>query len=186
MKITPLQQYIFLGVVAFVVTFCLFYQFALKPINKDIVELQAELDQKKKDLEAAKQMVAKYVEFKKRADSVQRELEWLQNRIPKTIDRTKLLETVSFLQNQSGVFLTTFQFQTSATTASASGDGYVEVPVSIKLNSNYKGLLNFLYQIGISNLFMTVRDLTITSFADISHPNVTLSAQMVVSGIQAK
>src|SRR3970282_2723470 len=114
MKITPLQQYLILGVIAFLGIGFLFYQFMLKPINAQIRTLQDTRDQKKKDLEEAKRIDAKYVEFKKRADSIQRELEWIQNRIPKAIDRTKLLETASFLQNRSGVLFTSFQFLTGA------------------------------------------------------------------------
>lgn len=181
MKITPLQQAIVLGVIAFLGLTALFYQLILKPINKEIVTLQDTLDQKKKELDEAKKMVAKYVEFKKRADSVQRELEWIQNRIPKTIERPKLAEAVNFLQDRSGVYITSFQFSNAAVK-----DAYVEVPVSLKFNSDFKGLLDFLYQVSISNLFMTVHDLTVNSVVDPTHPNVTLSAQMTVSGIQAK
>src|SRR5271154_5772671 len=127
MKITPLQQFIILGVIAFLGLTALFYQLVLKPINKEIVTLQDTLDQKKKELDGAKKMVAKYVEFKKRADSVQRELEWIQNRIPKSIEKPKLAEAVNFLQDRSGVYLTSFQFS-----AAAAKDAYVEIPVSIK------------------------------------------------------
>lgn len=70
MKITPLQQYIILGVVFFAGLVFLYYQFLLKPLNSDIVNLRTTLEQKQKDLEEAKKIVAKYVEFKKRADSV--------------------------------------------------------------------------------------------------------------------
>ena len=182
MKITPLQQYIILGVLGFLVLSFLFYQFALKPINKEITALETKRDQEKKDLEEAKKIVAKYVEFKKRADSVQRELEWIQNRIPKTIDKSKLFEAVSYLQNRSGVYITSFQVQPSG----APKDAYTEIPTNIKFNTNYEGLLNFLSQVSISNLIMTVRDLSVTPIADPTHLDVTLSAQMVLSGIQAK
>lgn len=184
MKITPLQQYTILGVVAFLGIGFLFYQFLLKPINSEIKTLQATRDQKKKDLEEAKRIVAKYVEFKKRADSIQRELEWIQNRIPKTIDRAKLLEAASFLQNRSGVFFTTFQFLTG--TSQSKDASYSEVSMNVRFSSDFKGLLNFLYQVSVSNLFMTIRDLTIAPNFDLDHPSVTLSASMVLSGIQAK
>lgn len=184
MKITPLQQYAILGVIAFLGIGFLFYQFLLKPINNEIKTLQTTRDQKKKDLEEAKRIVAKYVEFKKRADSIQRELEWIQNRIPKSIERAKLLEAASFLQNRSGVFFTGLQFITGAV---ASKDGsYSEVSMNIRFATDFKGLLNFLYQVSVSNLFMTIRDLTVTPSTDAEHQNVTLTASMVLSGIQAK
>ena len=183
MKLTVIQQGIILGAIGFIGIVFLYYQFAIKPINTEIVSLQSTLDQKKKDLEEAKKIVAKYVEFKKRQDSVQRELEWIQNRIPKSIDKPKLIEAINFLQNRSGVYLTNLQFLGQTT----SKDGtYVEVPTTIVFSSDYKGLLDFLYQVSVSNLFMTVRDLSIKNNFDAAHPTVTLSAQMTLSGIQAK
>ncbi len=181
MKITPLQQYLILGALAFLGIVFLFYQFLLKPINAKIDTLQSTLNQKKQDLEAAKAMVAKYVEFKKEADSIQRELEWYQNRIPQTIDKTKFLEAISFAQSRSGIVLTSLTFQSPTTPKD-----YTEVPASIRLNSDFGGLVNFLYQTSTSNLFMTVRDLTVTPAFAADHPNFTIQAQMVVSGIEVK
>lgn len=183
MKITPTQQYIILGFAIFLGVVFLYYQFLLKPINNKIVALQSTLDQKKQDLDKAKEIVAKYVEFKKREDSVQRELEWIQNRIPKTIDKAKLSEAIGLVQSKSGVFLTSFQFAA----ASAGKEAYSEVPATVKFNSDFAGLLGFLYQISVSNLIMTVHDLTVTPLAPAPNgPPVTLSAQMIVSGIEAK
>lgn len=182
MKITPMQQYIILGVIAFLGISFLYYQFLLKPVNNEIVSLQSTLEQKKKDLDDAKHIVAKYVEFKKRADSIQRELEWVQNRIPKTIDKAKMVENISFLQTRSGVSLTSFKFQANP----VAKDVYTEVPADVRFTSDYKGLINFLYQMSLSNLFMIARDLKITPSVDSSNPNQLLSAQLVLSGIQAK
>lgn len=181
MKFTPLQQYIILGVVAFLGLTFLYYQFLLKPVNSQITSLQATLQQKKDKLEEAKKKVANYVEFKKQADSIQRELEWYQNRIPKTIEKAKLLEAISFAQGRSGIVLTSFLFQPTQ-----SPKDYSELPATVRFNSDFTGLINFLYQTSTSNLLMTVRDLSITPFVSVDHPNFTIQTQMVVSGIQAK
>jgi len=183
MKFTVLQQGLFLGAIGFLGVIFLYYQFAIKPINNEIVTLQSTLEQKKKDLEEAKRIVARYVEFKKRQDSVQRELEWIQNRIPKTIEKPKLIEAINYLQNRSGVFLTNLQFLAPAT----SKDGtYVELPTSVAFNTDFKGLLVFMNQVSLSNLFMTVRDLSVSANVDPGHPTATIKAQMTLSGIQAK
>ncbi len=181
MKITPLQQYLILGVMIFVGVVFLYYQFLLKPINAKIDTLQSTLDQKKQELEEAKKIVARYVEFKKEADSIQRELEWYQNRIPQTIDKTKLLEAISFAQSRSGVVLTSLTFQAPTTPKD-----YTEVPATIRFNSDFNGLVNFLYQTSISNLFMTARDLTVTPLTAADYFKFTIQVQMVVSGIEAK
>ena len=183
MKITTLQQYLILGLVAFLGIEFLYYQFLLKPINNKIVALQSTLDQKKKDLEEAKRIAEKFVEFNKRADSVQRELEWIQNRIPKAIDKTKLLEEINFVQERSGVIFTSFQFAQTPTDT----DICTEIPANIKFNSDFKGLLSFLFQVSKSNLLMAVHDLTVTSLPfNSANPKITLTAQLTLSGIQAK
>ncbi len=181
MKITPLQTYMILGLIGFVAVSFLFYQVALKPINREIASLESERDQKRKELDEAKKIVAKYVEFKKRADSIQRELEWIQNRIPKTVEKDKLVEAVSLLQNRSGVYLTSFLVQVPA-----AKDAYTEIPVTLKFNASFKGLLKFLKEVTLSNLTLTVHDMAVTAMVDPVHPDVTLTAQMILSGIQAK
>src|SRR5579859_3818959 len=98
MKITPLQQYIILGVVAFLGIAFLYYQFMLKPVITQIATLQTTLDDERKKLEEAKKIAATYDQFKKNADSVQRELEWYQNRIPKTVEKTKFMDAINVLQ----------------------------------------------------------------------------------------
>ena len=182
MKITPLQQYVFLGAITFIAILFLFYQFLLKPINAQIIQLSGELQQKKQDLDDAKKIIAKYAEFKKSADSVKRELEWYQNRLPKVIDKTKLLESVNFIQSRSGIIITSFQMngQTNAR------DSYVEVPVSLKFSTGFSGLMNVLYQTSVSPLLMTVNGIVITPSVDANHSDVTMSVQMFLNGVQAK
>jgi Tfp pilus assembly protein PilO len=183
MKITPLQQYIILGSLFFCGLVFLYYQFLLKPVNSQISTLRTTLDEKKKDLEEAKKVVAKYVEFKKREDSIERELEWIQNRIPKTVEKSKLLEAVSFLQNRSGVVLTSLTVNPPT-----SKDAYAEIPVNVQIHSDFKGLISFLYQISTSSLFMTARGLNVTPYIPTNgdNQNLSLSAQIIVSGVQAK
>ncbi len=182
MKFTRLYQWIVLGVVAFLIILFGYYQLMLKPINVEILQLQSTLDQKKKDLDEAKKIVSKYVEFKKREDSVQRELEWLQSRIPKAVDKIKLMENVNLAQKNSDLVTTNFQFLTSNVTR----DSWVEVPITVRFNTSYKGLLDFLYQISVSNQLLTVRDLALVPFSDPTVPNYTLTATLTVCGIQGK
>lgn len=182
MKLTPLQQYMILGVIAFLGIVFLYYQFLLKPVNAQIANLQTTLEQKKERLEEAKKKVANYVEFKKQADSIQRELEWYQNRIPKTVEKTKMLEALSLAQSRSGVILTSILFPQGVR---ASKD-YSELPATVRFNSDYQGLINFLYQTNASNLFMIIGDLAVTPIFVSDHPNFTIQTQVTISGILAK
>ncbi len=182
MKLTRPYQWLILALAGFLMVVFGYYQLMLKPINVEIVQLQSTLDQKNKDLDEAKKIVSKYVEFKKREDSVQRELEWLQSRIPQSIDKIKLMENVNLVQKNSNVVTTNFQFSASNVTR----DSWVEVPITVRFNSSYKGLLNFLYQVSVSSQLLTVRDIVITPFADPTQPDFTLSTQLTICGIQGK
>ena len=182
MKISPLYQALVIGFLLFAGVVVLYYEFLLKPVNARIVQLSGDLDQKKKDLDEAKKTMAKYVEFKKRSDSVQRELEWIQNRIPKLIDKSQLLESFNLVQSRSGIILTNFLM----TGAPVPRDTYTEIPINLKFNTNFAGLLNFLYQTSVSPLLMTVNGIVVTPFVDPSRSDLSLSVQAVLNGVQAK
>jgi len=181
-KLTRPYQWLILGLAGFLMVVFGYYQLMLKPLNVEIDQLQTTLDQKKKDLEEAKKIISKYVEFKKREDSVQRELEWLQSRIPKSIDKIKLMENVNLVQKNSNVVTTSFLFGTGNVTR----DSWVEVPITIRFNTNYRGLLDFLYQVSVSSQLLTVRDLAVTPFSDPNRPGFSLTAHLTVCGIQGK
>jgi Tfp pilus assembly protein PilO len=183
MKLSKSQQYMIVAVVAVLGLIFVYYQFVLKPLNSDIAFLQSDLEEKQKKLDAAKQVLAKYDEFKKRSAATLRELEWAQGRMPIQLDRPKFIEGISSLQARTGISLTNFGFQAAA----ASKDAYTEVPATIKFNANFNQLMNFLYQVSISKNLMIVHDLRIVPYVDIaSNSKQTLSAQMILSGIQGK
>ena len=182
MKFARAYQWPILGLISALIIVSVYYQLILKPMNVEIVQLQSTLEQKQKDLEDAKKIVSKYVEFKKREDSVQRELEWLQSRIPKAVDKIKLMENINLAQKNSNLVTTNFQFSLT----NVARDSWVEVPISISFKTNYKGLLSFLYQVSVSNQLLTVRDLSIMPFSDPTMPDFTLTAKMTVCGIQGK
>jgi len=181
MKLTSIHQALIMAVAVFAATLFAYYWFWLAPMNKQIVNLRGILSQKEKDLEDAKRTVAKYAEFKKRADSIQRELEWIQSRMPKSVDQARLLEAVNLIQSRSGVVLTNFQVM-----GSPAPKDYIEMPVNIKFTSDFKGFLDFLYQATLTDLFFTVKDIAINPWTDAMHPNVSLTAQLTLSGVQSK
>jgi Tfp pilus assembly protein PilO len=183
MKISKIQQYMIVAVVAILVLIFGFYQFILKPLNVEIVSLQSDLADKQKKLDDAKQMLMKYDEFKKRSAAVLRELEWAQSRMPIQLDRSKFIESASAIQTRSGISLTSFNFQGSP----IPNDSYVEIPADIKFNASFDQLIKFLYEISVSKSLMIVHDLKVLPFIDRTvNSNQTLTAQMVLSGIQGK
>jgi Tfp pilus assembly protein PilO len=184
MKITKIQQYMIIALAVILGVIFAYYEFVLKPLNADIAFLQSDLKDKQAKLDAAKQMLAKYDEFKMKSAAILRELEWAQGRMPIQLDKSKFIEGISTLQTRTGVSLTNFRFSTLPT----SKDSYTEVPADIKFNANFDQLINFLYQVSVSKNLMIVHDLKLTASIDMTTPNSkqTLSAQMILSGIQGK
>lgn len=186
MKISKTQQYMIFAAVAVLGLVFAYYQFVLKPLNIEIASLQSDLADKQKKLDDAKQMITKYDEFKKRSAAVLRELEWAQSRIPTQLERSEFIESANALQARSGISLTSFNFQISPIPK----DSYVEIPADIKFNSNFEQLMKFLYEVSISKNLMIVHNLKIVPYfektATIFNSNQTLTAQMVLSGIQGK
>lgn len=184
MKIPLVQQYMAFAALIVAVISVLYYFFALKPLNLQIVQLQGDLQTKTDKLKEVEAKIKNYAQFQKEADSVQRELEWYQNRIPKSIDKGKFMEALNGLLGRSGVVLTSFQSTTPQTLKD-----YSELPAVIRFHTDFNGLTTFLYQTSLSSLIMTARDITVTPIAvpdKALHPDFTLDVQMVVSAIQAK
>jgi Tfp pilus assembly protein PilO len=185
MKLTQEQQYLIIGAVGVVLLGYLYFQFLLKPVWNEISSLKVTLSQKKKDLDDAKAIVAKYPEFKKRAATIQRELEWFQNRIPASLDRPKMLEAASFLQSRSQVSLVDFRANKQPVT----NDRYTEVPVEVKFNSDYAGLLEFIHQMGFADTLMTVSEVHVAPYvynSTTGNPTMTTAVRLMMNGIQAK
>lgn len=184
MKITKVQQYIFGAALGFIFLIAAYYYVVLKPINVEITSLRSTLEEKKKDLDEAKKMITKYAEFKKRADSIQRELEWVQNRMPKMVDRSKMAESVNLLQARSGLSLTGFKFSTTT----VAKDIYVEIPAELKFLATYKEVLSFLYEMSLSKSLMTTKDLKLSFYNDLTNPlsGRTITGTITVNGVQAK
>jgi len=182
MKMTQEQQYMILGVLFFAIVGALYFQFMLKPVYQQMTSLQSTLERKKKDLEDAKKIVAKYAEFKKRSSSIQRELEWFQNRIPASVDRIKMLDALSMLQSRSGVRLTDFRSDMPV----VKKDKYTEFPVNVRFSSDYKQMLEFIHQMAYAETLLTVREIKLTRQKDAgAGMTSTLTGEMIVKGAMA-
>jgi Tfp pilus assembly protein PilO len=184
MKITPLQQYLTIGVLALGVILFGYYQYLWKPVVAQINQLTTTRDQKKKDLEEAKRIVARYAEFKKQAATVLRELEWFETRVPKKLEPVRFVEALNAVQRRSGVKLTNLSFPQTKPT----GTAYVEIPATVRFNTNFQGLMSFLYRMTLAEIYLVPDDINIVhrrAAADESGRD-TITVQMMVKGVALK
>lgn len=179
MKMTPLQQYLIIGAVVLVGILWGYYQFLWKPVNVEIQKLTVTRDQKKKELEEAKKIVARYAEFKKQAATVRRELEWFESRIPKQLPSHRFVEVLNLLQQRSRVTFTNLSFA-----GAKARDLYTEMPATVAFTTDYQGLLSFLYQVSVAEIYLVVNNLTVSSL--LSDKDDTMKVQLAVRGVVSK
>lgn len=179
MKMTPLQQYLVIGALALGAILFGYYQYLWKPVTTEIATLKATRDQKKKDLEEAKRIVAKYAEFKKQAATVQRELEWFEGRIPKKLELPQFVEALNLLQQRSRVAFTQMNFA-----APKASDRYVELPVDVRFVTDYQGLLTFLYRMSLAEIYMVGKGLSIS--ANGTDQERPIMVTLGIKGVMAK
>ncbi len=181
MKLTPLQQYLILGAMVLAAILFGYYQYLWKPVNQEIVKLTATRDQKQKDLDEAKRIVARYAEFKKQAATVQRELEWFESRIPKKLETTRFVQALNSIQQSSRVKFTSLTFPTSKP---AAGAPYNEMSADVRFTTDFQGLLTFLYRMSLAEVYMVADSLNLVRMQGAE--NETLTAQMMVKGVLSK
>jgi len=179
MKIPPLQQYLALGVVLLAVILIGYYQYLWKPVNTEIQSLTVTRDQKAKDLEEAKRIVARYAEFKKQSATVQRELEWFEHRIPKTLETTRFIEALNILQQRSRVTFTSMNFLPVQ-----AAESYVELPADVRFITDFQGLLTFLYRMSTAEIYLAANNLTITTAGAVGDD--TIVVLLSVKGVMSK
>lgn len=182
MKLTQFQQYLVVAGIAGLVVVFVYYSFLIKPLDVDIATLRSELKTKQDKLEAAKETLAKYDEFKKRSAAVQRELEWAEGLIPDKLDRSKFVEGINVAQSRSNVMMTSFKFRNNSN--SRGKTGITELQCDIKFNSSYRELLDFFYEMTLAQNLTLVHNLKITPYVDPTGAEKTMAVQMVLGGLQ--
>ncbi len=143
-KLTPKQQQNLVAVVLLVgaVGFG-YWKYFLTPNTIKIKEKSAILEQKKKELNDARNMVSKYDEFLKRATETNEKTDFINRRLPMDASISETIKEITQKATESNINI--LGFEPGKVTAK---DEYKETEINLKFSTSYKDLGDFLTRIG--------------------------------------
>ncbi len=162
-----LAAVIFVGFVIFA-----YVKWWLIPVNNQYKEKVKILEQKKKDLQDAREMVAKYAEFMRRASEIDKKVDFIYKRLPKTFILSDVIKDVTKAATQNNINVITFEPEQKIINKGE----YKEYEIKINFSSNYRNLGQFLTNLGYIERLITPSKIDIQKRKDSS---VTDSSQNI-------
>lgn len=124
------------------------------PVNNKYKEKVRILEQKKKDLQDAREMVAKYTEFMRRASEIDKKVDFIYKRLPKNFIFSDVIKDVTKVATQNNINVISFEPEQKVINKGE----YKEYQIKVSFPSNYKNLGQFLTDLGyIERLITTTK-----------------------------
>lgn len=114
------------------------------PVNNQYKEKIKILEQKRKDLQDAREMVAKYAEFMRRASEIDKKVDFIYKRLPKSFILSDVIKDVTKVATQNNINVISFEPEQKIINKGE----YKEYEIKISFPSNYKNLGKFLNDLG--------------------------------------
>ncbi|MBP7792634.1 MAG: type 4a pilus biogenesis protein PilO [Candidatus Goldbacteria bacterium] len=121
------------------------------PVNNQYKEKVKILEQKKKDLQDAREMVAKYAEFMRRASEIDKKVDFIYKRLPKTFVFSDVIKDVTKVATQNNINVINFEPEQKIVNKGE----YKEYAIKVNFPANYKNLGNFLTDLGYVERLIT-------------------------------
>jgi Tfp pilus assembly protein PilO len=121
-----------------------YWYFFYVPNTKIIVQKTKLLEGKRKDLEEARNMVVNYPEYLREASSINRHIEFINSRLPKTFSIGEAIDSISEKANEAGIKITKF---TPDNKPVKKGE-YTEQSVKLEIVTNFENLGVFMTGLG--------------------------------------
>jgi Tfp pilus assembly protein PilO len=113
------------------------------PVMDNYKKKTAVLEQKKKELSDAREMVSKYSEFLARASEINRKVDFINKRLPKDINIADTIREITKTGTENNINILKFEPGKELN----KGD-YKEFSIAVTYRSNYRDMGNFLTGIG--------------------------------------
>jgi len=121
------------------------------PVSNQYKQRVATLQQKKKDLQDAREMVAKYAEFMRRASEIDKKVDFVYKRLPKAFVFSDIVKDVTKVATQNNINIISFEPEQKVINKGE----YKEYEIKVNFPSNYKNLGNFLTDLGYLERLIT-------------------------------
>lgn len=127
------------------------------PVSNQYKQKVATLQQKKKDLQDAREMVVKYAEFMRRASEIDKKVDFIYKRLPKIFIFSDIVKDVTKVATQNNINIISFEPEQKIINKGE----YKEYEIKVNFPSNYKNLGNFLTDLGYLERLITPTKLNI-------------------------
>lgn len=121
------------------------------PVNNQYKEKVRILEQKKKDLQDAREMVAKYAEFMRRASEIDKKVDFIYKRLPKNFILSDVVKDVTKAATQNNINVISFEPEQKIINKGE----YKEYEIKVGFPANYKNLGQFLTDLGYVERLIT-------------------------------
>ncbi|MCX8092786.1 MAG: type 4a pilus biogenesis protein PilO [Candidatus Goldbacteria bacterium] len=178
-KLTKEQQNNIIAAVFFVgfVIFA-YVKWWFLPVNNQYKEKVKILEQKRKDLQDAREMVAKYAEFMRRASEIDKKVEFIYKRLPKTFILSDVINDVTRVATQNNINVLSFEPEQKIINKGE----YKEYEIKVSFPASYRNLGKFLSDLGYVERLITPTKINIqkNKAANLTDSSQNINISMVL------
>jgi len=137
------------------------YQYLIKPANKHLAEAKARVDAKMGKLPDFEKATAAVDDLSKQLEQLQEAIAFFESRLPPKSQIHKVLEQVTVIAQKEGL-----KPKTIRTLAEKNNSGYIEQPLRMELEGNFKAFYSFLLELEKLPRIMKIRELEVNKQAN--------------------
>ena len=137
------------------------YQYLIKPANKHLAEAKARVDAKMAKLADFEKATAAAEDLSKQLEQLQEAIAFFESRLPPKSQIHKVLEQVTVIAQKEGL-----KPKTIRTLAEKNNSGYIEQPLRMELEGNFKAFYSFLLELEKLPRIMKIRELEVNKQAN--------------------
>ncbi len=137
------------------------YQYLIKPANKHLAEAKARVEAKMAKLADFEKATAAAEDLTKQLEQLQEAIAFFESRLPPKSQIHEVLEQVTVIAQKEGL-----KPKTIRTLGEKNNSGYIEQPLRMELEGNFKAFYSFLLELEKLPRIMKIRELEVNKQAN--------------------
>lgn len=137
------------------------YQYLIKPANKHLAEANARVEAKMAKLADFEKATAAAEDLSKQLEQLQEAIAFFESRLPPKSQIHEVLEQVTVIAQKEGL-----KPKTIRTLPEKNNSGYIEQPLRMELEGNFKAFYSFLLELEKLPRIMKIRELEVNKQAN--------------------
>ncbi len=149
------------------------YQFMIRPANAQLAQSKAQVQAKLSKLTEYERAAAAAEDLARQLEQLEEAIEFFESKLPPTSEVHKVLEQVTVIAQKQGL-----KPKTIRTLPKKDNNGYVDQPMMMELEGNFKSFYSFLLELEKLPRITKIRELTLDKKANDAG---RISANFIVS-----